>query len=75
MTTEDIKNKIAALSGLSVEALEDQQRLLDLLVDSFAIVDLSIALQDELNIIFTQEDVAELDTVGDLVALVQGKTA
>ncbi len=74
MTSQhSIKTTIARLAHVPVELLNDEQRLTDLLVDSFAIVDLSIALQEELSITFTHGDLAELKTVGQLVALVSSK--
>jgi acyl carrier protein len=70
-----IKTTIARLGNIPVELLDDEQRLADLLVDSFAIVDLSIALQEELSITFTHDDLVDLDTVGQLIALIGMRTA
>jgi acyl carrier protein len=73
ISRDEIKQTIAELGNLSVDILDDDQKLTDLMVDSFAIIDLSIALQEELQIIFVQEDLIKLVTVGDLVGLVQAK--
>ena len=67
----EIKEKIASLASIPVEMLDDNELLTDLLVDSFAIVDLSIAIQEELDVIFSQQDLIRLDTVGDLITLVK----
>ena len=73
VSQHNIKTTIARLGNLPIELLKDEQRLTDLLVDSFAIVDLSIALQEELSITFTHGDLVDLKTVGQLVALVGKK--
>lgn len=73
LNREEIKQTIAELGHVSLDVLDDKQCLTDLLVDSFAIIDLSIALQEELGIIFLQEDMQKLVTVGDLVELVESK--
>jgi len=73
LTRDEIKQTIATLGQVATEMLDDEQCLTDLLVDSFAIIDLSIALQEELGIIFLQEDMQKLVTVGDLVELVTAK--
>ena len=74
MTSQhSIKTTIARLTHVPIELLNDEQRLTDLLVDSFAIVDLSIALQEELSITFTHGDLVDLKTVGQLVELVSSK--
>ncbi len=71
--TNTIKRSVARLSGLPNELLTEDQLLSDLLVDSFAIVDLSIAMQEEFEIVFMQQDLVDLQTVGDLVGLVESK--
>lgn len=73
MKNIEIKEKIASLASIPVEMLDDNELLTDLLVDSFAIVDLSIAIQEELDVIFIQQDLIRLDTVGDLITLVKSK--
>jgi len=73
MMSQQIKNTIGELAGLSPRLLGDEQNLADLLVDSFAIIDLSISLQESLGIIFTQEDFRPLVTVGDMVELVESR--
>lgn len=73
MLKPQIKTTIAELGGLTPAQLGDEQYLADLLVDSFAIIDLSIALQESLGIIFTQDDFRQLETVAELVALVESK--
>ena len=75
MKKQKIKQIIAKLGSIPIEALNDDEMLNDLMVDSFAIIDLSISLQEELNIIFIQEELAQLDTVADLINLIETKWA
>ena len=70
---DEIKQTIAEISGVSIDMLEEDQCLTDLMVDSFAIIDLSISLQETFRIIFNQEDMIKLVTVRDLVNLVENK--
>jgi acyl carrier protein len=73
MKDSEIKQLVSNLASLPVDALDDDELLTDLLVDSFAIIDLSIAIQDELNILFVQQDLVQIRTVSDLVSLIKSK--
>lgn len=73
MKDSEIKTLVSNLANIPVDSLEDDELLTDLLVDSFAIIDLSIAIQDELNILFVQQDLVQLSTVSDLVTLIKTK--
>lgn len=72
-TTSEIRNKVAGLSGIPASYWEADQPLSDILLDSFAIIDLSIAIQQEYAIIFNQSELAELVTAEDLFQLIRGK--
>lgn len=73
MKDSEIKQLVSNLASLPIDALDDDELLTDLLVDSFAIIDLSIAIQDELNILFVQQDLVQIRTVSDLVSLIKSK--
>ena len=75
MNNNEIKTLISKLANIPIAALADTELLADVLVDSFAIVDLSIAIQEELDILFIQKDLVGLNTVGDLVCLIKSKSA
>ena len=73
LTHDEIKSVIARLGELDPDLLADDALLTDLMVDSFAMVDLCIALQEEMDVIFTGEDLGEVSTVGDLIRLVAAR--
>ena len=65
-TARDTNHRLAAREAGDVS---DALPLRDLVADSFALVELVIALQDELGVRLSHEDLAHVDTVGDLVAV------
>jgi acyl carrier protein len=74
-SVEHIRTRVSAVSGLPLARLGDEMKIRDLALDSFAIVELLVDLQEEFKIRLGQEDVAKITTVGDLVSIVAARTA
>jgi acyl carrier protein len=64
---------IARQLGLPPASVRADQRLEDLVPSSFSLVELLIELQEQHGIRLVQDDLRQLVTVGDLVALVRSK--
>jgi len=62
-----IKQALSQSLNRSLEELEDDILLNNLVAESFALIETVINLQEELNIRLVQEDLRDVETVGDLV--------
>ena len=72
MNTRDQVRKIMADSlGHQVSKIEDAALLTDLVNSSFLLVEMVIELQEEFDIRFQQSDLADVQTVGELIDLVE----
>ncbi|MBW3565728.1 MAG: acyl carrier protein [Acidobacteria bacterium] len=61
----EFRQRLAKAIGRS-EEIERKRPIDELGVDSFALVDIIVRLQEELGVRIFQEDLAEVKTVGDL---------
>jgi acyl carrier protein len=68
---DDVAERIAATLIISRDRLAPDTPLAELVVDSLDLVELGVELQEEFDVVFTHEDLENVATVGDLVALVQ----
>jgi acyl carrier protein len=76
MIQEDrIRAAIAAFLKQPVEKVSDGIPLTDLVHESFVLVEMVIDLQETFGVRFGQEDLQAVRTVGDLVALIQERSA
>ena len=66
---EQIRNRIAEITGQSIERLSDQTRLVDLVPSSFLLVELIIDLQEEFDVRFGQAEMQDVITIGQLIDL------
>lgn len=71
--SEEIKNRIAEVLNISVEQFNDETILKDLVTDSFLLVEMAIELQEDFQVRFSQEDLKEVETIGDLIFLIKNK--
>jgi acyl carrier protein len=76
ITLDDVVRKIAELSGGSggpadADAITLDTRLDSLVSDSFALVEMAIALQEDFDVIFTQDDLRDATTVGQIFDLIR----
>jgi|TARA_B110000495_G_scaffold137069_1_gene120162 acyl carrier protein len=71
--SEEIKNRIAEVLNISVERFNDETILKDLVTDSFLLVEMAIELQEDFQVRFSQEDLKQVVTIGDLIFLTKNK--
>lgn len=73
-TAERVKARIAYMAGCKVDQVADQQNLAnDLGLDSLDRYELTMEIEDEFNIDIPDEDAAPLNTVGEVIVLVESK--
>ncbi len=72
-TIDDIRRRIAAILDIPEERAASEVELGDLVADSFRLVEMAIQIQDDYDVMFGQQDVARLRTVGDLAELVHSR--
>lgn len=65
--TTDIKQTLANALGREAADLDDDTALMDLVAESFALVEAVITLQEDLKIRLVQEDLRDVKTVRDLI--------
>jgi acyl carrier protein len=71
ITTEAVLDRIAELLVVPASELAPQTPIRELVRESFMLVELVIDLQEEFGTYFSQEDLREIGTIGELVALLQ----
>lgn len=69
-TREQVRKTMAETLGHSPSRVEDSVLLTDLVNSSFLLVEMVIELQEEFAVRFQQADLADVNTVGDLLDLV-----
>jgi len=67
---EEIRTRIGSVLKQPAERIRDEVRLSDLVVESLALVEMAIDLQEDFGVRFGHEELARVETVGDLVRLV-----
>ena len=72
--TDKIKERIASLLKQPVSKLADGTVLTDLVVESFALIEMVIELQEEFKVRLVQDDLKDVKTVGDLTTLIDSRT-
>ena len=75
ITFAAIAARISTLVRVPSAELTPQTALRDLVRESFALVELVVDLQEEFAVFFTQEDLREVVTLGDLTALLRSSLA
>jgi acyl carrier protein len=66
VTDEMVCATIADLVGADPGDVTADVRLAALVADSFALVEMAIVLQEELDVVITQDDLREVTTVGQI---------
>lgn len=73
-TAERTRQVIADVAGCSLEqAADDKNLAADLCLDSLDRYELTLELEDEFGIVILDKESAHLNTVGEIVALVESK--
>jgi acyl carrier protein len=68
---ETIRGEIAKFVKRPVAKIGDGVALLDLVQESFVLIEMVIDLQETFSVRFGQEDLSAVKTVGDLIDLVE----
>lgn len=72
VTFHEVAARVSATLSVPVDGLNPQTTLRELAADSFRLIEMSVDLQEEFDVIFTQEQLREVATLDDLTRLVQG---
>ncbi|HWB71803.1 MAG TPA: acyl carrier protein [Egibacteraceae bacterium] len=75
VTVDDVRRRIAELLAIPDSRAPSDAVLTDLVSDSFRLVELAIELQDHYEVMFGQDDMRDVRTVGDLAAMVRSRLA
>ncbi len=73
--TTVLRENIASFLRQPVAKITDERLLSDLVTQSFMLVEMIIELQEELGIRLVQEDLKDVRTVGDLVRVIERRSA
>lgn len=74
MVKEKIVDIFVDLLGVSAEEVTENARLIeDLAVDSLDAVELSLALEEQFSLTVEDHEIEQLQTVSDVINLIQGK--
>jgi acyl carrier protein len=73
ITTQAVLTKIADTLAIPPTKLTDNTLLTDLSVDSLALIEMAIELEEDYDVAFEQSDLEGLRTVGDVAALVEAR--
>ena len=76
MTIEDqVRRRIAAVLHQPVAALDPSMPLAALAADSLALVELAVTLEEDTGVPLGHEDLADVHTIGDLIARIRAGRA
>lgn len=70
-----VKSSIAKRAYTPIDEVRDEMKLGDFALDSFALVELLIELEEASGIYLSTVDLADLGTVAELTALIERKAA
>jgi len=74
-TFELVAERISITSGVPVESLRPDTTVKDLTLDSFMLIEMAVDLQEEFDVIFSQEALQRVVTIADLVDLLNASQA
>ena len=72
-TRQDVRVKMAEFLRHPLHKVTDQAVLTDLVTDSMILVNMVIELQEDLGVRLVQDDLKDVKTVGQLLAVFEGK--
>jgi acyl carrier protein len=70
---ESVRRRIAEILRQPIEKVADATELIDLVAESFVLVEMAIELQEEFHVRLLQEDLNGVRTVADLTRLVASR--
>jgi acyl carrier protein len=71
---EAVKRHMARLIRQPVERIDDAARLTDLVAESLLLVEMVIEMQEQLGVRLVQEDLKDVQTVGELTRLFEERS-
>jgi acyl carrier protein len=71
---EAVKRHMALLIRQPVERIDDAARLTDLVAESLLLVEMVIEMQEQLGVRLVQEDLKDIQTVGELTRLFEERS-
>lgn len=74
MNTSEVTERVAALIGVEPTSIDESAAIHELVKDSIEIIEVSLDLQDHFDILFTHDDLGQVETIGDLVELIRART-
>lgn len=76
MTLDKVKQLLSEQLNVSADKIKAESRVIeDLGADSLDVVEMLMSLEDNFNVTVTDEESVALKTVGDIVNLIDSKTA
>lgn len=73
ITFDVIAGYVSQVLQVPKERLKPDDAISSLSTDSLALIELAVELQEDLDVIITQEEFAQLTTLGDLAALLRDR--
>ena len=70
---ESVRRRMAEILRQPLEKVADATELIDLVAESFVLVEMAIELQEEFQVRLLQEDLNGVRTVADLIRLVASR--
>jgi acyl carrier protein len=71
MDTDEVLDRIAGLLAVPVAEVTPHTLVRDLVRESFMLVELVIDLQEDYGVYFTQDELREIETIGELIDLLR----
>jgi len=72
---ESVRRRIAEILRQPLDKVADATQLMDLVAESFVLVEMAIELQEDFNVRLLQEDLNGVRTVRDLTQLIASRSA
>ncbi len=72
-SAQEITHRIAQVLGVPESRVRPEVVLTDLVSDSYRLVELAMELQDDYDVILSQADLSEVNTVGDLTYVIRSR--
>ena len=74
MSNEKVKKLLASQLNVGVDTINDSSKIVeDLGADSLDMIEMLMSLEEQFGIAVSDEEAEKLKTVGDVVALIDGK--
>jgi acyl carrier protein len=74
LTAETVKSFLATFTRVPLEKIEDDTPMMELVAESFMMVELMLALQEDLGVDLVHEDLEGVQSVGELIEVLQSRS-